>query len=435
MKGSWKNKIIAGLTSALVFFGSNVYATEEKIEFSQKITPGRIGAIVGIVCILIVLGVVYKIDENHENSMDIEPMKKEKTPKGASQVNSFANVDETIIPYERETNEQYIPDNIEPVISGDDEAYEDNTLYQEPIQDMNFDENEDIGFDQGFNSDLDFGEADDQQNVDEDNGLSNRIDELDDIEDADSEIGKFSEKNTYNNNLNSMPNNQEVQNSFDNTPLQNSDNDSLGFSTDLNSSQEDETIEDFDEGSGEYVDLPELDELDDIEGAEEVEIPNKPIEDEIPNKSIETHEPNEETVQDSSDEFQGFSLASDESEETADDFAGFSTEESSDNYNFQGFEGFASQEEETNTEDLANTVNTEGQNKSEDTKTEDDIDNFFLSQMEETMKKSQNFDTNDAVPEKTQEAKTTKAPKTTKTTKATKTTTTTKRITKKKTDK
>lgn len=210
MKDKNGKKILAGLTSAFIFFGKNVYATSST---SSTSSGGKIGLLFGVVLVVAVLGLGYKMDKNSENKSN-EPkepkmpkVKKEKAnkKKKSKEKNNIVETEENKIedndmPYEAEQNEKYVPEKVEMSDINESTEYEDDdSLYSalnspkvagdSPKQD--FDSTMVFNINQENNSTAPGNKVEDEEPENEDyeiGDLNQKIDELDDLDDIDDDL-------------------------------------------------------------------------------------------------------------------------------------------------------------------------------------------------------------------------------------------------------
>ncbi len=104
-------KLLLGLTSSMIFFGSNVYAATGDVASSGGLS---IGAIIGVVLVVLVLLLGYKMDKAAEESDNNKEKKNEKSIKNLeeeldaeSQESEYAPIKEDM-PYEEEAGEGYV---------------------------------------------------------------------------------------------------------------------------------------------------------------------------------------------------------------------------------------------------------------------------------------------------------------------------------------
>lgn len=126
MKEKGRKKLIAGLASTLMFFGKNVYATSSTASTSSS---GKIGFVIGLVLVLAVLTLGYKMDKNSEKEPKEPKPKKDKKMKKDLESNEDLDVSaENDIPYESENNEKYEPENVEVKDLAEDTEYEEDEV-------------------------------------------------------------------------------------------------------------------------------------------------------------------------------------------------------------------------------------------------------------------------------------------------------------------
>lgn len=206
MKEKGRKKLIAGLASTLMFFGKNVYATSSTASTSSS---GKIGFVIGLVLVLAVLTLGYKMDKNSEKEPKELKQKKDKKIKKDLEAKEDLDVSaENDMPYETESNEKYEPENIEEKDLTEDTEYEEDdiTKIENDIDKL---ENADMSSENtDFDSTMVFSMKPDEivnnnetqvedeveeepENEDYEIGdLNAKIDELDDLDDIDESIVK-----------------------------------------------------------------------------------------------------------------------------------------------------------------------------------------------------------------------------------------------------
>ena len=126
MKEKGRKKLIAGLASTLMFFGKNVYATSSTASTSSS---GKIGFVIGLVLVLAVLTLGYKMDKNSEKEpKEPKPKKDKKMKKDLESKEDLDVSAENDIPYESENNEKYEPENVEVKDLAEDTEYEEDEV-------------------------------------------------------------------------------------------------------------------------------------------------------------------------------------------------------------------------------------------------------------------------------------------------------------------
>lgn len=126
MKEKGRKKLIAGLASTLMFFGKNVYATSSTASTSSS---GKIGFVIGLVLVLAVLTLGYKMDKNSEKELKEPKPKKDKKMKKDLESKEDLDVSaENDMPYESENNEKYEPENVEVKDLAEDTEYEEDEV-------------------------------------------------------------------------------------------------------------------------------------------------------------------------------------------------------------------------------------------------------------------------------------------------------------------
>ena len=126
MKEKGRKKLIVGLASTLMFFGKNVYATSSTASTSSS---GKIGFVIGLVLVLAVLTLGYKMDKNSEKEpKEPKPKKDKKMKKDLESKEDLDVSAENDIPYESENNEKYEPENVEVKDLAEDTEYEEDEV-------------------------------------------------------------------------------------------------------------------------------------------------------------------------------------------------------------------------------------------------------------------------------------------------------------------
>ena len=203
MKEKKGKKLIAGLASTLIFFGKNVYATSSSTSSSSG---GKIGLLIGIVLVVAVLTLGYKMDKSSEGESKEEKQPKPKKEKkikeskvidDTNQEDNYIVDSENDIPYEPEKDEKYELEKVEAKDLNEDTEYEEDSVFSG----INNDEPETVEDVKDFDSTMVFNTNDLKQNEitsepeeepeNEDyeiGDLNEKIDELDDLDDIDDNL-------------------------------------------------------------------------------------------------------------------------------------------------------------------------------------------------------------------------------------------------------
>ena len=95
-------KLVAGLSASLVFFGSNVYAADGFLTYNGI----NIGVIIGVVLIVLVLLLGYKMDSADKKDDESPDKKKDNSGSLDNLPNDYSAIKEDM-PYEEEEDELY----------------------------------------------------------------------------------------------------------------------------------------------------------------------------------------------------------------------------------------------------------------------------------------------------------------------------------------
>lgn len=203
MKEKKGKKLIAGLASTLIFFGKNVYATSSSTSSSSG---GKIGLLIGIILVIAVLTLGYKMDKSSDSGSKEEKQpksKKEKKTKDDSSKDNTIQEDnyvvdaENDIPYESEKDEKYEPEKVEANDLNEDIEYEEDSVFS----DINNEKPETVEEHKDFDATMVFNTnnlkqneitsepEEELENEDYEIGdLNEKIDELDDLDDIDDNL-------------------------------------------------------------------------------------------------------------------------------------------------------------------------------------------------------------------------------------------------------